>query len=342
MKLKLSNKLFKIITIFSIIFYLLFSIWYKTNFYITTYATKKVTSSFILESSYWLKRDLFWLKSLQKIKNTNNQNIKTLLLKIYNNIIPVNQYWSPLITYKLDVMNELINYFTNSQEWESLRKISTELSEINPANGSNWYNLGLSLENLGEIKDAIKAYQQTLTVDNTHAYAIINLANIYIDKGQYYQAYQIIKPYLNQILSSNKVCIFWAKTKFIANSKNCSSNKTNNQYFLIPISLKANEHMLRIDTPSKNFQLKKIELISTNDNIKTIIDFNKWTLHELTKEKNNNFISTGEDPYLYNTLSDINLSNFDNVKVYINFQEKIDPEIQNLISEIKKHISLNL
>lgn len=343
MPLKSNNKFFKSFIIFSIIFYTLFTFWYNTNFYITTWGGIKVTSSFIFESTYWLKRNSFWQKSLDNIKTIKNQELRALLLKIYNNTIPVHQYWSSMITYKFDVINELINYYQSTQNWTSLQKISNELIKINPTNGLGWYNLGLSFQKLNQIQSATKAYQKTISINNVNTSAIKNLANIYISEGKYYKAYQLIEPYFNQISNPTKICIYWAENNFNSTNQKCSQNKIDNKYFSIPINSDLNNYMLRIDTPPKDFELQKIELTSITGNIKTITNFDKWTLHQLVKNKNN-FISIGNDPYLYTTLLNTDLSNFNNIKIYINLEksQKIDPELQNLIFKIEKHIFTKL
>ena len=182
-------------SLFSILVIISISLWYFTDFKITKWGNITLTTSNFLESYYWTKRDIFWQKNLDRIHNTDNQDLKTLLLEKYIQLIPVDQWWSPLRKYKVNALCSVLETHQQHQNWPTLEKYSQEFIKINPNFANGWYYLGLSLEKQDNTDQAVKNYQQALLREITHLNSIKRLSSILLAKGKYNQANKLLIPY---------------------------------------------------------------------------------------------------------------------------------------------------
>ncbi len=332
----------KLIIFLSGLFYLIFFTWYFSNFKITTWGKIDITSSSIVESYFWTKREMFWSKTLDRIKQIGHHQTKTLLLEKYTQIIPVNQPWAPLRKYKVNSLYALFDSYYQDEDWTSLHKFSQEFIKIYPTKANSWYHLGNSLKQLGQNQSAAKAYYQALTIDNTHLATIKNLSNLLLDQGQYYQAYKVLLPYLNKIPTHGSLCFYWGEKKFTLNNRFCTA-KINQKEYAMPINTDNPNHiMVRLDPPLGSFLLKKIALVSFDGQNTIINNFDDWILSkDLIRDQDNHFHNSGNDPYLYTTLPDsIKLLDYNQLIVSLETKKSSDPQINKLLSKLEQKIPL--
>ena len=67
--------------------------------------------------------------------------------------------------------------------------------EADPEHETAAFNLGVALEDLGRIDDALKAYRDALALDPRNADAHYNLAGIYERRGEKQAALRHLKAY---------------------------------------------------------------------------------------------------------------------------------------------------
>ena len=186
----------------SIIINFSFLFWYFTDFKITQWGNIDLTTSNFIESYYWTKKNIFWSELLNRINKIKDSDLKIFFIQKYTEIIPVNQWWSPIRTQKNQALDMAQNIYTKNQEWGKLEKISKEYININPSQTLGWFKLGLAQEKQGKENEAIESYYQVLSQEADNIETIIQLGNLLIQKGDFYSVKNII-------LQNNKA----AKTK---------------------------------------------------------------------------------------------------------------------------------
>ncbi|HSN88478.1 MAG TPA: tetratricopeptide repeat protein, partial [Thermoanaerobaculia bacterium] len=67
--------------------------------------------------------------------------------------------------------------------------------ELQPDDATAAYNLGVALQDLGRLRDAVSAYETALEIDRSLADAHYNLAGIYEDLGEPEAAFRHLRTY---------------------------------------------------------------------------------------------------------------------------------------------------
>lgn len=328
----------KVIAIANIIFLVSWLVWFKTDIPLKRWGNTTISSSNVLETQYFDKKNKFWKQSLKFIE-THPIPIKDKLFKAYIFLMPVNHWWHQQFIYLEEAVNNLTAHYIMKGEWAELDKISRGFLEIEDRNARYYYYVGLAAENQGDMDSAKDYYFQALKVESTHGETLNHLIPLLIQSGDYQLARHIYEPLRNfQFNESKKLCVSIYSAEQDLIFYGCQSviaetfSQSERFYFPLPNPQQLNgTTQVRLDIPVSTLQLNSISLYFENDTT-SFKDFSVWNFSpEILPNNGNLFSSTGDDPYLYV------LDNFENqsqplkgVEVIIsNYMHTYDPTFFN-------------